>query len=69
MPIAPSCTSFAASWKCGHDRCWRPICTTRLYFRAASSICNAGSIWFETGFSQNTSLPAAHASIVIGLCQ
>ena len=42
--ILPSCPLFMmamAFWKCSALRCMVPACTTRLYLRAASTICLA----------------------------
>ena len=51
------------------DRCWLPVCTIRLFFRAAFTIARPSAIVSVSGFSQYTSLPASQASIVIRACQ
>ena len=50
-------------------RCWVPTCTTRLFsFWAAMTALPSLRSWVN-GFSTYTSLPALHASTVIGTCQ
>ena len=69
LPMPPRRTCAIASWTCGVLRRWVPSWTTRLYFRAASTIRRPSTMLWLAGFSTYTSLPAWQARTVSSACQ
>ena len=53
----------------GHERRWLPICTMRLYRRAAATSSSPSRPLWPHGFSTKTSFPAAQAMMAAGACQ
>ena len=47
--MAPSRTSLLACTSMGMDRCWEPVCTTRLYLRGAKDIFPAVALIVSGG--------------------
>ena len=69
LPSLPERMNSAASMMCLQLRHCEPICTTRWWRLAASSMARPSSMVVASGFSTYTSLPAWQASTVGNACQ